>query len=74
MKISGRFRRRPLYVLRDSLYPSNRAGLDTVKKKQILSSPGYELLFLGRPAQSLDAMVAMIPVSSERLYMRLYLY
>jgi hypothetical protein len=72
MTLSGRFRQRPLYVLGKSLYPSNRAGLDTVKKKQILSSPGYELLFLGRPAHSVDAMVAMIPGASEHLYMHLY--
>jgi hypothetical protein len=49
-----------------------RSGLDSVKKKQMFSSPGFEQLFLGHPAHNVLAMVAMLHGSSERLYTRLY--
>jgi hypothetical protein len=73
------FRHGPLYVLRNSICihwtgvrVELRTGLDSIKQKQILSSSGVELLFLGRPAHSVVAIVAMLPGSSERLYTRLY--
>jgi hypothetical protein len=73
------FRHRPLYVLGKSpcihwtgVRIDLRVGLDSVKKKQTMSSPGVKLLFLGRPAHSVVAIVAMLPGSSERLYTRLY--